>query len=35
MSAMKPDYVIDTVADLMPIIDIINERISRGEFPQK
>jgi phosphonoacetaldehyde hydrolase len=35
MSAMKPDYVIDTVADLMPIIDVINERISRGEFPKK
>jgi phosphonoacetaldehyde hydrolase len=35
MSAMKPDYVIDTVADLMPIIDVINERISKGEFPQK
>jgi phosphonoacetaldehyde hydrolase len=35
MSAMKPDYVIDTVADLMPIIDAINERISKGEFPKK
>ena len=34
MSAMKPDYVIDTVADLLPVIDAINERISKGEFPK-
>jgi phosphonoacetaldehyde hydrolase len=35
MSVMGPDYVIDTVADLLPVIDAINERISKGEFPKK
>ena len=34
MQEMKPDFVIDSVADLLPIIDEINERISRGEFPK-
>jgi phosphonoacetaldehyde hydrolase len=33
MSSMKPDYVIDTVADLMQVINIINLRINRGEKP--
>lgn len=34
MQEMKPDFLIDSVADLLPIIDEINERISRGEFPK-
>ncbi len=34
MQEMKPDFVIDSVADLLPIVDEINERISRGEFPK-
>ena len=34
MQEMKPDFVIDSVADLLPIIDEINELISRGEFPK-
>ncbi len=34
MQEMKPDFVIDSVADLLPIIDEINERIKRGEFPK-
>ena len=34
MQEMKPDFVIDSVADLLTIIDEINELISRGEFPK-
>ncbi len=34
MQEMKPDFVIDSVADLLSIVDEINERISRGEFPK-
>jgi phosphonoacetaldehyde hydrolase len=30
---MRPDYVIDTAADLMPIIDQINQRLDEGEKP--
>ena len=33
MQAMQPDYVIDSVADLMPIIDQINRRLDLGEKP--
>jgi len=28
-----PDYVIDSVADLLPILDQIEARIARGERP--
>jgi len=33
MQEMQPDYVIDSVADLMPIIDRINRRLDAGEKP--
>ena len=33
MLKMKPDYVIDSVADLLPIIDQINRRLDLGEKP--
>jgi phosphonoacetaldehyde hydrolase len=33
LSACGPHYLIDTVADLMPVIDAISERIARGEKP--
>ena len=33
MQAMRPDYVIDSVADLLPVIDRINRRLDLGEKP--
>lgn len=33
LSAYRPHYLIDTVADLLPVINIISERIVRGEVP--
>jgi len=33
LTACGPHYVIDTAAELMPIIDTISERIARGERP--
>jgi phosphonoacetaldehyde hydrolase len=33
LSSYGPHYLIDTVADLMPVIDAISERIARGEMP--
>ena len=30
---MRPDYTIDSVADLMPVIDQINKRLDLGEKP--
>lgn len=33
LAACGPHYLIDTVADLMPVIDDIAERITRGEMP--
>jgi phosphonoacetaldehyde hydrolase len=33
MQEMKPDFVIDSVADLLPIIDEINKRLDLGEKP--
>jgi len=33
MHEMKPDFVIDSVADLLPIIDEINKRLDLGEKP--
>jgi phosphonoacetaldehyde hydrolase len=33
MQEMRPDYVIDSVADLMPVIDQINKRLDLGEKP--
>ncbi|MCV4340633.1 phosphonoacetaldehyde hydrolase [Pseudomonas capsici] len=32
--ASRPHYLIDTLADLPPIIEAINARLSRGESPQ-
>ncbi|MEX5574927.1 phosphonoacetaldehyde hydrolase [Pseudomonas lijiangensis] len=32
--ASRPHYLIDTLADLPPVIEAINERLSRGESPQ-
>ncbi|GFM52889.1 phosphonoacetaldehyde hydrolase [Pseudomonas cichorii] len=32
--ASRPHYLIDTLADLPPIIEAINTRLSRGESPQ-
>jgi phosphonoacetaldehyde hydrolase len=29
----KPDYVIDSVADLLPVLDRIDARLARGERP--
>jgi phosphonoacetaldehyde hydrolase len=33
LEAAGPHYIIDTVFDLMPVIDTISSRISRGERP--
>jgi phosphonoacetaldehyde hydrolase len=33
LEAAGPHYIIDTVSDLMPLIDEISSRISRGERP--
>ena len=33
MQSMQPDYVIDSVADLLPVIDQINRRLDVGEKP--
>jgi phosphonoacetaldehyde hydrolase len=33
MQEMQPDYVIDSVADLLPVIDKINRRLDLGEKP--
>jgi len=33
MQVMRPDYVIDSVADLLPVIDRINRRLDLGEKP--
>ncbi|GGK01570.1 phosphonoacetaldehyde hydrolase [Pseudomonas matsuisoli] len=33
-AASRPHYLIDTLADLPPVIDAINARLSRGESPQ-
>jgi phosphonoacetaldehyde hydrolase len=33
LEAAGPHYVIDAVADLMPVIDEISSRIDRGERP--
>lgn len=33
LAACGPHYVIDTVADLLPVVDDISARISRGEMP--
>ena len=33
LAACGPHYLIDTVADLVPVIDAISERIARGEMP--
>ena len=33
IQAMRPDYVIDSVADLLPVIDKINRRLDLGEKP--
>lgn len=33
MAIMKPDFVIDTVADLLPVIDRINMQITLGQKP--
>lgn len=33
LEAMRPHYIIDAVADLMPVIDEISARIERGERP--
>ena len=35
MQAMQPDYVIDSVADLLPVIDQINRRLDLGEKPNE
>ncbi len=29
----KPDYMIDTVADVFIVIETINERLAKGEKP--
>jgi len=31
---MKPDFVIDSVADLLPIVDKINQNLSQNQFPK-
>lgn len=31
----RPDYIIDTVADLLPILDQIEQRMARGERPTR
>jgi phosphonoacetaldehyde hydrolase len=33
MQEIQPDYVIDSVADLLPVIDQINRRLDLGEKP--
>ena len=33
LAACGPHYLIDTVADLMPVLDTISARIARGERP--
>lgn len=33
LSRHKPDYIIDTVADLVPVIDEIEARLQKGERP--
>lgn len=33
LGAHRPDYVIDTVADLMPVLDEIEQRLAHGERP--
>ncbi|KIQ06493.1 MULTISPECIES: phosphonoacetaldehyde hydrolase [Pseudomonas] len=33
-AASQPHYLIDTLADLPPVIDAINARLARGESPQ-
>jgi len=33
LAACGPHYLIDTAADLMPVINVISERIARGERP--
>ena len=33
MQEMKPDFVIDSVADLLPVIDEINRRLDLGQKP--
>jgi len=33
MQSMRPDYVIDSVADLLPVIDQINRRLDAGMKP--
>jgi len=34
VAAMKPDFVIDSVADLLPIVDKINQNLSQNHFPK-
>jgi phosphonoacetaldehyde hydrolase len=34
LTACSPHYVIETVADLLPVIDHISERIEKGETPR-
>jgi hypothetical protein len=34
VAAMKPDFVIDSVADLLPIVDKINQNLSQNLFPK-
>jgi len=33
LAAMKPDFVIDSVADLLPVLDQINQRLAAGQKP--
>jgi len=33
LAACNPHYLIDSVADLLPVLDEISERIARGEMP--
>jgi phosphonoacetaldehyde hydrolase len=33
LRAAGADYVIDSVADLLPVLDAINDRLGRGETP--
>ena len=33
LAAMKPDFVIDLVADLLPVLDQINQRLAAGQKP--
>lgn len=34
LAAMQPDYTIDTVADLLPVLEDIELRLARGERPR-